>query len=191
MPIIILASPEEIAFKANFLAQGNYSFFDWLKNLQSFAHEAGSSEDAEIIFGTVIDDSMEESIKVTVVATGLGGQERVMSRPPAVLKPAEKVNVNVESKQRYKEVEKIIEPIKETEIVQKSVVALDNEVQEEAFVAESAKEFEQEGFEESELMRNIKAAASNYEKEPAKSASERSLQVSREQSRAKSIAASV
>ncbi len=38
-----------------------------------------ADEDAEIIFGTVIDDSMEDSIKVTVVATGLGGQDRTAS----------------------------------------------------------------------------------------------------------------
>ena len=30
-------------------------------------------EDAEIIFGTVIDESIKESVKVTVIATGLGG----------------------------------------------------------------------------------------------------------------------
>lgn len=36
-----------------------------------------ADEEAEIIFGTVIDDDMEEDIKVTVVATGLGGMERV------------------------------------------------------------------------------------------------------------------
>ncbi len=36
-----------------------------------------ADEDAEIIFGTVIDDSMEDEVKVTVIATGLGGMERV------------------------------------------------------------------------------------------------------------------
>ncbi len=36
-----------------------------------------ADEEAEIIFGTVIDDDMDEEIKVTVVATGLGGMERV------------------------------------------------------------------------------------------------------------------
>jgi cell division protein FtsZ len=36
-----------------------------------------ADEEAEIIFGTVIDEDMEEDIKVTVVATGLGGMERV------------------------------------------------------------------------------------------------------------------
>jgi cell division protein FtsZ len=37
-----------------------------------------ADDDAEIIFGTVIDDSMEDGVKVTVIATGLGGQEKVM-----------------------------------------------------------------------------------------------------------------
>jgi cell division protein FtsZ len=39
-----------------------------------------ADDDAEIIFGSVIDDSMEENIKVTVIATGLGGQEKVSTR---------------------------------------------------------------------------------------------------------------
>lgn len=30
-------------------------------------------EDAEIIFGTVIDESLKDTVKVTVIATGLGG----------------------------------------------------------------------------------------------------------------------
>jgi cell division protein FtsZ len=33
-----------------------------------------ADEDAEIIFGTVIDDDMGENVKVTVIATGLGGE---------------------------------------------------------------------------------------------------------------------
>ncbi len=40
-----------------------------------------ADEDAEIIFGSVIDDSLEDNIKVTVVATGLGGIEK--ARPAA------------------------------------------------------------------------------------------------------------
>lgn len=34
-----------------------------------------ADEDAEIIFGTVIDDNIGDNIKITVIATGLGGQE--------------------------------------------------------------------------------------------------------------------
>ncbi len=33
-----------------------------------------ADEDAEIIFGTVIDESMQDAVKVTVIATGLGSQ---------------------------------------------------------------------------------------------------------------------
>ena len=36
-------------------------------------------EDAEIIFGTVIDDSMKDQVKVTVIATGLGGAAAAVS----------------------------------------------------------------------------------------------------------------
>ena len=36
-----------------------------------------ADDDAEIIFGTVIDEDMTDEIKVTVIATGLGGQDRV------------------------------------------------------------------------------------------------------------------
>lgn len=41
-----------------------------------------ADEEAEIIFGSVIDDSIEDdNIKITVIATGLGGQERVRVTP--------------------------------------------------------------------------------------------------------------
>ena len=42
-------------------------------------------EDAEIIFGTVIDEAMKDTVKVTVIATGLGG-ERV-EEAPAIVAP--------------------------------------------------------------------------------------------------------
>jgi cell division protein FtsZ len=56
-------------------------------------------EDAEIIFGTVIDEAMKDQVKVTVIATGLGGAIAVQSatqnllqtvsdRPAAVAAPA-------------------------------------------------------------------------------------------------------
>lgn len=35
-----------------------------------------ADEDAEIIFGTVIDENMGEEVKITVIATGLGGHEK-------------------------------------------------------------------------------------------------------------------
>jgi cell division protein FtsZ len=41
-----------------------------------------ADEDAEIIFGTVIDDSMGENIKVTVIATGLQTARKEVALPP-------------------------------------------------------------------------------------------------------------
>lgn len=38
-----------------------------------------ADEEAEIIFGTVIDNEMGDNLKVTVIATGLNGQDRVTS----------------------------------------------------------------------------------------------------------------
>jgi cell division protein FtsZ len=45
-------------------------------------------EDAEIIFGTVIDESMKEQIKITVIATGLGGAVQSLNRPDLLLQAA-------------------------------------------------------------------------------------------------------
>ncbi len=42
-------------------------------------------EDAEIIFGTVIDDSLKDSIKVTVIATGLGLQNQQMQKNDTIV----------------------------------------------------------------------------------------------------------
>src|SRR3954467_3989158 len=40
-------------------------------------------EDAEIIFGTVIDEQMNDKVKVTVIATGLGGAAALLARERA------------------------------------------------------------------------------------------------------------
>jgi cell division protein FtsZ len=41
-----------------------------------------TAEDAMVIVGTVIDDSMEDRLRVTMIATGLGGQAAGLKRPP-------------------------------------------------------------------------------------------------------------
>ena len=45
-----------------------------------------ADEDAEVIFGTVIDENLGESVKVTVIATGLGPKvaEQVLEKPVAL-----------------------------------------------------------------------------------------------------------
>ena len=57
-----------------------------------------ADEEAEIIFGTVIDDSLEEDIKITVIATGLGGMERVSA--PVVQTAPSPVEVPVVESER-------------------------------------------------------------------------------------------
>lgn len=58
-----------------------------------------ADEDAEIIFGTVIDENMKDAVKVTVIATGLGSKEIKISAPvsaPTVTAPSvEQVSVEV------------------------------------------------------------------------------------------------
>ncbi|MGI4991316.1 cell division protein FtsZ [Halobacteriovorax sp. GFR7] len=41
-----------------------------------------ADEDAEVIFGSVVDDELEDNIKVTVIATGLGGREATVNAAP-------------------------------------------------------------------------------------------------------------
>ena len=41
-----------------------------------------TAEDATVIVGTVIDDQMEDQLRVTMVATGLGGTQLQAKRPP-------------------------------------------------------------------------------------------------------------
>ncbi len=46
-----------------------------------------ADEDAEIIFGTVIDESMKDDVKVTVIATGLGPKEQIIAASMVPLSP--------------------------------------------------------------------------------------------------------
>lgn len=52
----------------------------------SIIHDA-AHEDAQIIFGSVIDESMSEEVRVTVIATGFGHREESTSAPEKKLKP--------------------------------------------------------------------------------------------------------
>ncbi len=45
---------------------------------------AYAADDAHIIFGTVFDDAMEDNLRVTVVATGLGAAERAQQLRPRI-----------------------------------------------------------------------------------------------------------
>ncbi len=126
-----------------------------------------ADEEAEIIFGTVIDDQMNDNIKVTVVATGLGGQERVTS---ASIK------------------EKIIYDEAPTKPVQ-----IEENLEEKREVLLEA---EPSAPQSSSLAQSIKDAASRYEaskssaQTPVKELESRvpSVEISKDKTRAKSIA---
>jgi cell division protein FtsZ len=49
---------------------------DVMATIRHYAHE-----EATIIFGTVFEDCMEDQLRVTVVATGLGGAVRMAAKP--------------------------------------------------------------------------------------------------------------
>ena len=64
--------------------------------------EGLASEDATVVVGTVIDESMEDKIRVTLVATGLGVHPTAAATP-ATVKLVEPVAPNVETEAPYKE----------------------------------------------------------------------------------------
>lgn len=55
---------------------------------------AYAAEDAHIIFGTVFDDAMEDNLRVTVVATGLGAAERAQQYKPRIEVVAQKTGTD-------------------------------------------------------------------------------------------------
>jgi len=67
-------------------------------------------EDAEIIFGTVIDENMNDAIKVTVIATGLGMRDEQRARPEAQLQTqSQEINVQQQAVEQQR-VEPALEP---------------------------------------------------------------------------------
>ena len=150
-----------------------------------------ADEEAEIIFGTVIDDDMGDDIKVTVVATGLGGLERVKSThgqkisPELTPRTREEAPVIVERRvereepmvevRREQTVERQAEPrIEEISTQQRESRSedfyLSREVQEESPVdlrdtreETSAQPVSQQR--ETPLMNSIRSAASQYSAE--------------------------
>lgn len=57
----------------------------WEVNEASTLVTESADEDAEIIFGAVIDESMGDEVRVTVIATGFGEEKKVEAVPTAVV----------------------------------------------------------------------------------------------------------
>lgn len=137
-----------------------------------------ADEDAEIIFGTVIDDSLEDEVKVTVVATGLGGEERVQvstREKVEVIAPVKEEVVQVAQSSptavvketRASEASELIEA-HASNITGNSEVETYEDVARESTASESQMSMNVEMSEnslprESALMRSIKNAAEQYE----------------------------
>ena len=59
--------------------------------------EEFASKDATVVVGTVIDESMQEDIKVTIVATGLGEASSPEGSPEGMLKEQNRKEIPLES----------------------------------------------------------------------------------------------
>ncbi len=121
-----------------------------------------ADEDAEIIFGTVIDDSLGENIKVTVVATGLGGQDRVSieSAPKiqTVSEPVVREIIETPASEMKLDEETIEDVIDEVEEIIEEAPAVDEFVEEAPIVAKA-----EEANRPSALVQSIREAATRYE----------------------------
>lgn len=140
-----------------------------------------ADDDAEIIFGTVIDENMEDDIKVTVIATGLGGQERVLTKHRHMDLPKDEVVVE-------KTVEApapIVETSEET-LTMTEQTAPTSEVRTEATTEATTEEAP------SSLVQSIKEAATRYEasktETPQASAPRENTETNQPSGRARSIA---
>ena len=146
-----------------------------------------ADEEAEIIFGTVIDDSLDEEIKVTVIATGLGGQERVSA--------STKTQTKKNSQQEF--TSKPIEVESSNYENSNSEISLEVEHEESEKEVHQLNDFHRENLDQnkpSELSASIRKAASEYEsqkKDRSNHSEERDFSKNRESSRvnrARSIA---
>lgn len=148
-----------------------------------------ADEDAEIIFGTVIDESMNDEVKITVIATGLGGDRaEVRVERPA---PARELPVTPEVVTRNETFDQ--EPIE----VAREVAAEPPRFEEVESQVERAYEMKQsDSAEEAEvrparnLANSIKEAANRYEEEKSFDSKRETVDAkeSSSPSRAKSIA---
>ena len=116
-----------------------------------------ADEDAEVIFGSVVDNDIEENIKVTVIATGLGGQDRArvgFKNEAPVLTPQVEATPEVRVQNIEAPVDRVREQVIATERQEERVAIerpVHQEVRREDHVARS------------EATTNIEAATRNFD----------------------------
>jgi len=74
--------------------------------------QQAAAENANIIFGAVLDESMGDAVKVTVIATGIKSEKIGLSKPPAVTMAAKNVQQSLRSavQKREKPAPPLVEP---------------------------------------------------------------------------------
>lgn len=132
-----------------------------------------ADEDAEIIFGTVIDDSMEDAVKVTVIATGLGGMERVRASTQTTQRveaPVEREVVQARTEAEAPRARVVPEAsrleardVRETRVEETREVSFDEPVRETEVRSNAEFNVEQSDDRTSNLINTIRQAASKYE----------------------------
>jgi len=124
-----------------------------------------ADEDAEIIFGTVIDPNMNEDVKVTVIATGLRGTEKKIS--PATNFYSTKVTPGpVANTQQEVVEEKVFVPSPKQNMPTMPEPKMETVAESKAAPVEPIAEVQIDNAElrpSSKLVQNIKDAASKYE----------------------------
>lgn len=118
-----------------------------------------ADDEAEIIFGTVIDESLNESVKVTVIATGLGGQERVKADTTVPSYEKKVPSVMIRSQEAV-EIRSASPKKAEPHSIQLDLDAFIEEVPEKKIQSPTVKI---ETREESPLIKSIRDAALKYE----------------------------
>lgn len=144
-----------------------------------------ADEDAEIIFGTVIDEDMGDDIKVTVIATGLGGGKAFVQTSSTPIVSAQTVGQELEaprsldhapitSREVYAQDETIAHTDQaedfagnisnDTANLESFLVnSSQNEIKEHAIEEEAARYEQGESISSPSLTRTIQSAAANYE----------------------------
>ncbi len=133
-----------------------------------------ADEDAEIIFGAVVDDTMEDSIKVTVVATGLGDEVSRLRRPATPQRPVQEPVTAAPIRPQQATMSEEVQPqTQKAESASQSTYIGQPTIEEAPISRDQViySEREEGNYipteninEESPLVRNIQEAASQYEK---------------------------
>lgn len=73
--------------------------------------KAFASDNATVVVGTVIDQSMDDQIRVTVVATGIGSENRVIEEAPSLVSQPEEPDLDYKVLERPTVIRKQPEPV--------------------------------------------------------------------------------